>query len=63
VVWVISQVLVEVDVIYKGECDSKIGRMDTWVKDNGLVGKKKPRDKAELGNIITSYIIDEIKIY
>jgi hypothetical protein len=27
VVWVISQVLVEVDVIYKGECDSKIGQM------------------------------------
>jgi hypothetical protein len=42
----VSQVLAEFDAIYTGECESKLGRMECWVKDNGLVGKKKPRGKS-----------------
>jgi hypothetical protein len=42
----VSQVLLDFDGIYKGECESKIGRMEAWVKDQGLVEKKKPRGKT-----------------
>lgn len=42
----ISQVLAEFDAIFKDECELKLGRMESWVKDKGLVGKKKPRGKA-----------------
>jgi hypothetical protein len=50
----ISQVLAELDAIYTGECESKLGRMECWVKDNGLVGKRKPRGKTATSRQATS---------
>jgi hypothetical protein len=54
-----SQVLAEFDNIYKGECKSKLGWMESsWVKDNnGLGGKEEAKGAKELVNLITSYMV------